>query len=110
MASQLSSRDSKDRSTRELPDALPWTSGDWPSSGRFRDCYWAQKCEMTIRNLRDLVYRKGIPHVPTGRVLWIDAEDMVTAFPKVYPGQSDSPKTKRKPTNAQTKDTKTRKR
>lgn len=90
MASRDSTREQKDRQTREIPEALPWTSGDWPATGRFRDCYWARKCEMTIRNLRDLIYRKGIPHVPTGRVLWIDAEDMVNAFPKVYPATAVS--------------------
>lgn len=95
MASQNSTRDAEleEQKSRKDIDDIDWRDGEWPSTGRFRDVFWAHKHQMKVRSLRDMVYRLGIPFVPVGKVIYVDAEDMTTFLPKVH----REPKKTRKP-------------
>lgn len=97
------------RRCRRIAVELDWQDCDWPASGIYRDVYWSAKFDMSLESLRELVHEMDIPHIPVRRVLFVDARDMLAAFSKVRWSDVKTTK-KRKPTDAQTKDTKTRKR
>lgn len=92
-------KSSGEQRVRRIAPELDWQDGHWPGTTRYRDVYWAAKNEMSLRSLRELVYRLDIPHIPIGNVIWIDSEDMVAYLPKVQ----RPPKKPRKPTQQRKK-------
>jgi hypothetical protein len=111
MASQYS-QSQIERPSRSDTKDLPWDECDWPTTGRYRDLFWATKNGMTVNGFREWVYSHNVPYRKVGSMIWIDAEDMDSCLPKET--GSARAKTlrakKRKSADAQAKDTKTRKR
>lgn len=98
-------------SRRDIED-LPWMNCDWPTSGRYRDLFWATKNGMTVSSFREWVYSHNVPYRKVGSVIWVDAEDMDSCLPK----ETGSARAKtvrakqRNTTHGETKDPQTRKR
>lgn len=101
-----SPKQTSERRCRRIAAELDWKDCDWPDSGTFRDVYWSAKFDMSLESLRELVHRMDIPHIPVGKILFVDSADMLAAFPKVLwsevKAERNSQK-KRKPTDGQEK-------
>lgn len=94
-------------------EELSWDQCDWPTSGRYRDLFWAAKNGMTVRMFREWLFETGIPYRRVGTKVWVDAADMdrlPTHTGSPPPQRTPTKQRKKRTTDGQAKGPQTRKR